>query len=105
VGSGVTINQLIKQYKLETRRMAKPSIEDKIGSYIGSIVGIGILAVVFHFILKYTFAKDVPWFIDFFATLIFTRFGGIRMIWAYWIVLAVCLVLLYAGVPVPFIQR
>jgi len=84
--------------------MAKPSIEDKIGSYIGSIVGIGMLAVVFHFILKWAAGFDVPWFIDYFVTFIFTQFGGIRVIWAYWIVFAVCLVLLYAGVPVPFLE-
>jgi len=85
--------------------MAKPSIQDKIGSYIGSLVGIGILAVVFHYILAILFAVDVPWFIDYFATLVLCGLGKHPVIVAYWIVFAICLVLLYAGVPVPFIQR
>lgn len=84
--------------------MAK-STEDKIVSYIGGIVGIGILAVVFHFTLKWATGFDVSWFIDYFATLVFVGLGRSPVIVAYWIVFAVCLVLLFAGVPVPFIQR
>ncbi len=91
------LDKLIKDYKLETRRMAKQSIEQKIGNYIGYLVGMALLAILFNYILIWTTGVNVPWFLDYFVTLVFIGFGGRRLIAVYWMAFTILLVLWYLG--------
>lgn len=104
------IDKLTRDYKLETRQgIKKVRLQKKIdlvSFVVGMCIGVAILAVLFHFDLKWYFGRNVPWFIDFFAVFALTINVHVRP-WASYIILAawaIGLVAVFADLPLPLVQ-
>ena len=100
------IDKLTKDYKLATRKGIKKVRAQKtaelIGTWIGILIGVGLLSLASGSIAVWTVGIDFPYFLDLLVTFLVLFSVGPKyrpaVISAVWVVFAILLLFWYAGV-------